>query len=44
MDYFREQADKPCYSKTCLKRHLNLDKPKVLMENGRIMKVGSIAE
>ena len=32
------------YSKTCLKRPLKIDKAKVLMENGSLMKVESIAE
>ena len=32
------------YSKTCLKRPLKIDKIKVLMENGSLMKVESIAE
>ena len=32
------------YSKTCLKRPLKIDKTKVLMENGSLMKVESIAE
>ena len=32
------------YSKTCLKRPLKIDKTKVLMENGCLMKVESIAE
>ena len=30
------------YSKTCLKRSLKIDKTKVLMENGSLMKVESI--
>ena len=32
------------YSKTCLKRHSKIDKTKVLMANGSLMKVESIAE
>ena len=32
------------YSKTCLKRPLKIDKINVLMENGSLMKVESIAE
>ena len=32
------------YSKTCLKRPLNMDKTKVLMASGSLMKVESIAE
>ena len=32
------------YSKTCLKRHLKIDKPKILMTNGSLMKVESIAK
>ena len=31
-------------SKTCLKRPLKIDKTKVLMENGSLMKINSIAE
>ena len=32
------------YSQTCLKRPLKIDETKVLMENGSLMKVTSIAE
>ena len=32
------------YSKTCLKRPLKIDNTKVVMENGCLMKVESIAE
>ena len=32
------------YSKTCLKRPQKVDKTKVLIENGSLMKVKSIAE
>ena len=32
------------YPKACLKRPLKIDKTKVLMENGSLMKVDSIAE
>ena len=32
------------YSKTCLKRPLKIDKTMVLMENGSLMEVESIAE
>ena len=32
------------HSKTCLKHHSKIDKTKVLMENGSLMKVESIAE
>ena len=32
------------YSKTCLKRPLKIDKTKVLMENGSLMRVESIEE
>ena len=33
-----------CYSKPVLSGHLKIDKTKVLMENGSLMKVESIAE
>ena len=33
-----------CYSKTCVKRPLQIDKTKILMTNGCLMKVGKIAE
>ena len=32
------------YSKTCLKRPIKINKTKVLMANGRLMKVESFAE
>ena len=32
------------YSKTCLKRPLKIDKTKILMTNGSLMKVESIVE
>ena len=32
------------YSKTCLKRPLKIDKTKILMTDGSLMKVESIAE
>ena len=32
------------YSKTCLKLPLRIDKTKILMTNGNLMKVESIAE
>ena len=32
------------YSKTCVKRTLKIDKTKILMTNGSLMKVESIAE
>ena len=32
------------YSKTCVKRSLEIDKTKVLMTNGSLMKIESIAE
>ena len=38
------QPNHSIYSKTCLKRPLEIDKTKVLMKNGSLMKVESIAE
>ena len=35
---------KTTYSKPCLKRPLKIDKTKILMTNGSLMKVESIAE
>ena len=32
------------YSKTCVKRPIEIDKTKILMTNGSLMKVKSIAE
>ena len=32
------------YSKTCVKRPLKIDKTKIVMTNGGLMKVESIAE
>ena len=32
------------YSRTCVKQPLKIDKAKILMTNGRLMKVESIAE
>ena len=35
---------KTLYSKACLSGHSEIDKTKILMENGSLMKVKSIAE
>ena len=42
--YYSSWSEDWNYSKTCLKRPLKKDKTKVLMENGSLMKVKSIAE
>ena len=34
----------PVYSNTCLKRSLKLDKTKIALRNGSLMKVESVAE
>ena len=43
---YRESYMSTCvlYSKTCLKRPLKIDKIKILMTDGSLMKVESIAE
>ena len=40
MNTFKEHE----YSKTCLKHHSKIDKTKIFMTNGNLMKVESIAE
>ena len=41
---FENREDYKCSVKPVLRGHLKIDKTKVLMENGSIMKVKSIAE
>ena len=41
---FESSLNYTLYSQTCLKRPLKIDKTKILMTNGSLMKVESIAE